>query len=174
VINIDVISSKVCKYRQAQMSDDVLLGVLNLVKLTNLAAQAGNGDPFKGLDTVQDWGNILSLGEQQRLAFARVFVNRPRLVILDEATSALDMTMEAHMYGLLKTMARANGTVWSDSQAIPFKPVDGLTYISVGHRPSLLAHHKIKLRLAESEHTLLQIDTEAAAKIAADSANLLI
>ena len=47
---------------------------------------------------VRDWGDELSLGEQQRLAFARVLVNRPKLAILDEATSALDLTNEAVMY----------------------------------------------------------------------------
>ncbi|MGV2390054.1 MAG UNVERIFIED_CONTAM: ATP-binding cassette domain-containing protein [Microcystis novacekii LVE1205-3] len=41
-----------------------------------------------------DWENILSLGEQQRLAFARLFVNQPDFVILDEATSALDLKNE--------------------------------------------------------------------------------
>ena len=43
------------------------------------------------------WENILSLGEQQRLAFARLFVNQPDFVILDEATSALDLKNEDHL-----------------------------------------------------------------------------
>jgi ABC-type uncharacterized transport system fused permease/ATPase subunit len=77
---------------------------------------------------VRDWGDELSLGEQQRLAFARVLVNKPRLVILDEATSALDFKNEAAMY-------RAIG-------AVP-----GITYLSVGHRPSLLHFHSSRLEL---------------------------
>lgn len=174
VVDIDVLSSEQTKYKRHILTDDELLSVLDLVKLSNVAAQAGNGDRMKGLHAVQDWGNILSLGEQQRLAFGRVFVNRPRLVILDEATSALDMTMEAHMYGMLDTMAQSNGTIWSGSQEIPFKPVEGLTYISVGHRPSLLAYHDIKLRLTESGHVVDNIDREAAAKISAESSNLLV
>jgi len=52
----------------------------------------------EGLDAVRDWGDELSLGEQQRLAFARVLVSKPRLAILDEATSALDLNNEAIMY----------------------------------------------------------------------------
>ena len=39
-------------------------------------------DPIQGLNAVLDWGNTLSLGEQQRLAFGRIVVNQPRLVIL--------------------------------------------------------------------------------------------
>mmetsp|Transcript_16026 Transcript_16026/g.16209 ORF Transcript_16026/g.16209 Transcript_16026/m.16209 type:complete len:85 (-) Transcript_16026:287-541(-) len=84
------------------------------------------------------------------------------------------MAMEAHMYGMLETMAQSNGTIWSGSQEIPFKPVEGLTYISVGHRPSLLAYHDIKLRLTESGHVVDNIDREAAAKISAESSNLLV
>ena len=50
------------------------------------------------LDLVRDWSDELSLGEQQRLAFARVLINKPRLAIFDEATSALDLPNEAVMY----------------------------------------------------------------------------
>ena len=72
---------------------------------------------------------MLSLGEQQRLAFARLLVNRPKLAVLDEASSALDLPNEALMY---KALAE----------------VPGLTYISVGHRPSLKEHHKQVLNLS--------------------------
>ena len=79
-----------------------------------------------GLDHVARWEDVLSLGEQQRLAFARVLVARPRLCVLDEATSALDLANEAAMYGALA--------------AVP-----GLTYVSVGHRPSLVDFHARRL-----------------------------
>ncbi|EOD10404.1 hypothetical protein EMIHUDRAFT_428064 [Emiliania huxleyi CCMP1516] len=88
----------------------------------------------EGLDAVRDWGDELSLGEQQRLAFARVLVSKPRLAILDEATSALDLNNEAIMY---KALA-----------AVP-----GITYVSVGHRPSLLSFHASRLRLLGAGHS---------------------
>ena len=75
------------------MSDEELLEVLEKVDLGELASRSGDGDPFKGLSTVLDWSNTLSLGEQQRLAFGRVLVNQPQLVIMDEATSALGMCL---------------------------------------------------------------------------------
>ena len=122
-------------------TDEDLLEILESVDLPELASRAGNGDPIKGLYTTDiDWSNTLSLGEQQRLAFGRLLINRPRFVILDEATSALDMVAEAKMYGLLQKMAKQ--TVSKNHISRP-----GLTYVSVGHRPSLLAFHDVRLRL---------------------------
>ena len=110
-------------------SDEELLSVLDSVNLPDLARRSG------GLDSVLDWSNTLSLGEQQRLAFGRLVVNRPKLVVLDESTSALDVSAEKMMYNLLKDLSadmRVSG---------------GLTFVSVGHRPTLLAHHDLKLSL---------------------------
>jgi len=104
-------------------TDESLLRALRDVQLTRLA-EGG----LSGLDDVRDWGDELSLGEQQRLAFARVLVNKPKLAILDEATSALDLTNEAVMYTALAKLP-------------------GVTYLSVGHRPSLMAFHNSRLRL---------------------------
>lgn len=52
----------------------------------------------KPLDAVADWSVQLSLGEQQRLAFARVLLSKPKLVIMDEASSALDVKNEEMLY----------------------------------------------------------------------------
>ncbi len=79
------------------------------------------------LDQEQDWGNVLSLGEQQRLAFARILLNEPSYVILDEATSALDIKNEQRLYQLLQDR--------------------NLSYISVGHRPNLVNYHRRVLQL---------------------------
>ena len=102
--------------------DGRLLELLQRVRLEGLAGRVG------GLDAHWDWSNVLSLGEQQRLAFARVLFNRPRVVVLDEATSALDLATEEAMYALLRE--------------------GGRSYLSVGHRPSLLRYHDSKLVLS--------------------------
>lgn len=130
---------------QSDLSDQKLLDILKIVDLEKLPVRAGDGDPIKGLETVLDWSNTLSLGEQQRLAFGRLLVNRPRLAILDEATSALDVETEAKMYKVLQDMRNGSDT--------------GLTYISVGHRPSLLHYHDLRLRLnGEERHAKDKID----------------
>ena len=110
-------------------ADEVLLSALREVQLERLAAEG-----VAGLDAVRDWADELSLGEQQRLAFARVLVRGPRLVILDEATSALDLPNEAMLY-----------------EALGRRPC--LTYLSVGHRPSLLRFHSSRLCLLGAERT---------------------
>lgn len=81
-----------------------------------------------GLDDIRDWANLLSLGEQQRLAFARLLLAEPTLAILDESTSALDLAYEREMY-----------------QALQAK---GTTYVSVGHRTSLKEYHDILLTIS--------------------------
>jgi ABC-type uncharacterized transport system fused permease/ATPase subunit len=133
------------------ISDDDLLRVLEQVDLLDLAKSVSsnnkNAPGDKGLNTVLDWSNVLSLGEQQRLAFARVLVNRPRLVILDEATSALDLIAEARMYGLLQKLSSEQGENNESSLSPLQRRIPGLTYISVGHRPSLLKYHDKRLRL---------------------------
>src|SRR3984957_15918771 len=54
---------------------------------------------------IENWSQRLSLGEQQRLTFARVLLIEPALLFLDEATSALDEISEAQLYGLLRAAA---------------------------------------------------------------------
>ncbi|WP_374011337.1 ABC transporter ATP-binding protein/permease [Massilia sp. Se16.2.3] len=103
------------------LSDEELLEILQQVHLPQLAERVG------GLDAEQDWEKLLSVGEQQRLAFGRVLVHTPGIVILDEATSALDSKNEASLYGRL----RENGT----------------TLISIAHRPAVLRHHTHVLHL---------------------------
>ena len=81
------------------------------------------------LDTESEWSNILSLGEQQRLALGRVLLHRPQLVFLDEASSAMDEGLEHAMYSLLR------------------KQLPDVILISVGHRSSLAAFHSSELIL---------------------------
>jgi ABC-type uncharacterized transport system fused permease/ATPase subunit len=135
-------------------TDDELIAVLCSVDLPDLARRTGDGDPYAGLKTKLDWSNTLSLGEQQRLAFGRLVVNRPRLVIMDESTSALDVPAEIAMYKMLKELS-------SDAESIGSAVRGGLTYISVGHRPTLLAHHDLKLSLRDGSGFLSEIPSDA-------------
>lgn len=75
--------------------DRELIEVLKKVHLSEMLERLG------GLDAVFDWPNVLGTGEQQRLAFARVLVGRPKLVFLDEATTAVDRSMEEELYSIL-------------------------------------------------------------------------
>jgi putative ATP-binding cassette transporter len=54
------------------------------------------------LNDVRDWAKVLSVGEQQRLAFARILLSKPRAVFLDESTSAMDEGLELMLYELLR------------------------------------------------------------------------
>ncbi len=98
---------------------------LKAVNLPDLVERSG------GLNVEKDWDDVLSLGEQQRLAFARILINKPRYVILDEATSALDIKNEASLYQHLIQ----NKT----------------TFVSVGHRPSLVEYHNYVLEIGDSQ-----------------------
>ena len=133
-------------------SDDDLLDVLKKVDLPFLASRSGDGNPYRGLNAVLDWSNTLSLGEQQRLAFGRLLINRPKLVVLDESTSALDVVAEEKMYKLLKDISSSSDTTNGG----------GLTFVSVGHRPTLLAHHDIKLSLRDGAGYITEIPPSAA------------
>ena len=103
------------------VADRELLEILKTVNLEDLAER------FGGLEVEADWSKILSLGEQQRVAFARVLLAKPRFVILDEATSALDSKNEEMLYQKLM-----------DS---------GATLISVSHRLNILKYHTHVLAL---------------------------
>ena len=132
--------------QQQHAEDAALLDILRSVDLADLPQRVATLDCPNGLDAIMDWSNILSLGEQQRLAFGRVLYRRPRCIIMDESTSALDVESEALMYRLL-AQQRNPYSVGSSSR---------VTYVSVGHRPSLLAHHDTKLCLTREGPSLVE------------------
>jgi vitamin B12/bleomycin/antimicrobial peptide transport system ATP-binding/permease protein len=103
------------------IEDEQLKQILIQVNLPDLEQRHG------GLDTKQNWSEVLSLGEQQRLIFARLLVNKPICAILDEATSALDPSNEQLLYQQLQAF--------------------GMTFLSVGHRESLSNYHESILEL---------------------------
>ncbi len=119
-----------------QVDNDYLQHILETVNLPNLAERFTDG-----FDTKENWENVLSLGEQQRVAFARVLISQPRYAILDEATSALDVNNEEVLYQKLASQ--------------------GTTYVSVGHRPTLTDYHQQLLEITEGgEWEIKQITCE--------------
>ncbi len=92
-------------------------------KIAAVLREVGLPELVEELDASQNWAHRLSLGEQQRLAFARVLLIQPAVVFLDEASSALDEACEAMLYRLLR--------------AAPWRP----TVVSIGHRSTLRAFH---------------------------------
>ncbi|KAD3067036.1 hypothetical protein R6Q59_018834 [Mikania micrantha] len=118
----DVSGSEVNSAQSFQPNTDDLIKALEDVQLGYLLSR------FNGLDSTNEWSSVLSLGEQQRLAFARLLLSRPDLVLLDESTSALDEANEARLYEKINAA--------------------GITYISIGHRTSLRKFHKTALRIS--------------------------
>ena len=107
--------------QEGDVTDDELLRLLESVNLPDMAEQ------FGGLDVELDWAKVLSVGEQQRVAFARVLRLAPRFAILDEASSAMDIANENSLY---KQLAASSTTL-----------------ISTGHRPSIKKFHSQVLEL---------------------------
>jgi putative ATP-binding cassette transporter len=102
------------------IDDATLREVLQKVALPHLVDR---------LDEVLDWAKVLSPGEQQRIAFARVLLTRPKAVFLDEATSALDEGLEMLLYQLVRT------------------ELPQTICVSVSHRSTVEQHHNKQLRL---------------------------
>ena len=115
------------------ISDIEIQEVLARVNLAKLAER------FGGLDVVENWSQVLSVGEQQRVAFARLFLTKPNYVILDEATSALDVPTEEILYQQLQETS--------------------ITFISVGHRPTLKNYHQQLLEITANESWKLKAIT---------------
>lgn len=105
---------------RGDIPDEQLQDALTRVALSHLTGR---------LNETQDWATVLSPGEQQRIAFARVLLTRPRAVFLDEATSALDEGLEFAVYDLVRT------------------ELPDTILVSVSHRPSVDRHHDRQLEL---------------------------
>jgi ABC-type uncharacterized transport system fused permease/ATPase subunit len=114
---------------EPNISDERLDHILQQVNLNKLAVKRSD------LDRIEDWSRILSTGEQQRLAFARLFLYQPRYAILDEATSALDSENEEFLYQQLTDLK--------------------ITYISVSHRLTILKYHQYLLKLEPNQNSIV-------------------
>lgn len=105
---------------RGDIADQQLLRVLSTVSLAHLSNR---------LNDVEDWAKVLSPGEQQRIAFARILLTRPKAVFLDEATSAMDEGLEYAVYEILRN------------------ELPDTVLVSVSHRPSVDQHHDKHLEL---------------------------
>lgn len=103
-----------------ELADEVLLHLMEQCEIGYLRDK---------LDVIADWSHVLSIGEQQRLAFVRAHIQQPLWLFLDEATSALDEATEAKMYSLLG------------------KDLPHTTVVSIGHRSTLNKYHQTALNI---------------------------
>jgi putative ATP-binding cassette transporter len=103
------------------IDEEVMKQTLTKVSLPHLVEQ---------LDVADDWSKVLSPGEQQRIAFARILLIRPQVVFLDEATSAIDEGLEYALYQLIRS------------------ELPETILVSVAHRSTVDVHHTQKLELS--------------------------
>jgi putative ATP-binding cassette transporter len=112
-------------YTDQALNDDQILAVVDKVNLADVLDRVD-----RDLGRTIDWTNVLSIGEQQRVAFARLFLRNPKFAFLDEATSALDEDNQERLYQMLKESR--------------------IGFISVGHRTTLTKYHDRVLQLGRS------------------------
>lgn len=102
-------------FEKKGMTDDDLQEILEHVRLGFLPGREG------GWNAVNDWIDVLSGGEKQRMAIARLIYHRPKYAILDECTSAVSVDVEGHLYTYMKSI--------------------GITLLTVSHRETLWKYH---------------------------------
>ncbi|CAI2343905.1 unnamed protein product [Caenorhabditis sp. 36 PRJEB53466] len=118
------------------INDTDLEKMLEHVQLTHILEREG------GWSAVQDWMDVLSGGEKQRIAMARLFYHRPQFAILDECTSAVSVDVEGAMYRLCREM--------------------NITLFTVSHRKSLWKYHEYSLYMdGRGSYRFEQIDDQS-------------
>ena len=121
--------------KSGEIGDEEILSALRKVSLPHLTSR---------INEEEDWAKVLSPGEQQRVAFARILLTQPKVAFLDEATSALDEGLEYEVYDLVRT------------------ELPDTILVSVSHRPSVEQHHGRHLELlGEGEWRLGRVEGTA-------------
>jgi len=104
-------------------NDEDLIKLLEIVDIDGVRRREKHG-----LDSIRDWNDLLSGGEKQRMAMARLYYHSPKYAILDECTSACSIDVEGKMYTHAKEL--------------------GITLITVSHRKTLWKFHDYILRFS--------------------------
>lgn len=107
-------------------NDDHLYHILREVKLEYLLAREGN------FNVKQDWKDVFSGGEKQRMSIARVLFKNPKFVVLDESTNAVSTDVEDYLFELLQKKK--------------------ITFITLSHRPLLMKYHDFVLEIKDDRH----------------------
>jgi len=113
------------EFRTSGKTDQDILNLMDAANLEHIKQRFSD----RTLETVKDWNDVLSGGEKQRIALARLFFHKPKYAILDECTSAVSIDVEGKLYNHAKSL--------------------GITLITVSHRPSLWKYHKYLIRFLE-------------------------
>jgi ATP-binding cassette subfamily D (ALD) protein 3 len=126
------------QFRKAGGTDEDLVDYLRQVQLDYLVEREG------GWDAVSDWADVLSGGEKQRVAMARLFYHKPQFAILDECTSAVSVDVEGYIYTRCREL--------------------GITLFTVSHRKSLWQYHEYVLQFSgRGQYAFKQIDADETA-----------
>lgn len=107
--------------QESTKKDEDLIKLLDILEIDYIRTR------HNGLDTIKDWNDVLSGGEKQRIAIARLFYHCPKYAILDECTSACSIDIESKIYNYVKRL--------------------NITLLTVSHRTSLWKYHKYLLRI---------------------------
>jgi ABC-type uncharacterized transport system fused permease/ATPase subunit len=111
------------EFKVKSIKDEELIKLLEIVDIDGVRKREKNG-----LDSIRDWNDLLSGGEKQRMAMARLYYHKPKYAILDECTSACSVDIEGKMYSYAKSL--------------------GITLITVSHRKTLWKFHDFILRFS--------------------------
>lgn len=104
------------QFKAKGKTDEDLMALLDSVRLGKLVKREG------GWSSDNDWNDVLSGGEKQRVAMARLLYHKPKYAILDECTSAVSIDVEQHLYEHMKSQ--------------------DITLITISHRPTVWAFHE--------------------------------